>query len=503
MDNNKKFSNQVIRPCIATIKNLPERNAFCINNIFYTYKQFGNYISKIRFAVKQLNKHELYIGLVANDDIETYASIIALWLEGKAYVPLHPNQPFERCSEIINQVKIKTIVDSSSTSKFTDYSVIYTNSLVFTEDCLEIDDSIDEKRDVYILFTSGSTGKPKGVTINRKNIGAFMDSFWASGVKITPEDKCLQCFDLTFDISVQSFLAPLLRGACVYTIPHDQTKYSYVFLLLEEHHITFAVIAPSMLRYLRPYFEEIYSTSMKYCLMSAEASATDLVMEWQNCIPNAEIFDCYGPTETTIYCTYYKINKGGNIKSLNGMLSIGNPMKNVEAIVVDENLNILPRGEKGELCIAGDHVSPGYWNNPEKNALSFFEKEHNGKTKRFYHTGDLCFIDDDSDIMLFGRIDSQTKIQGYRVELGEIEFHVREFLQGDNAVVLTYNNSIGNTDLALFVERESVDASSLTDYLKTKLPAYMIPSKVITKREFPLNSNSKVDKIKLKEKLTV
>ena len=105
-------------------------------------------------------------------------------------------------------------------------------------------------------------------------------------------------------------------------------------------------------------------------------------------------------------------------------------MKNVKAIIVDENCNVLPKAEKGELCICGEQVSPGYWNSPDKNVQAFFEKEWNGITERFYHTGDLCYIDNEEDLMLYGRLDSQVKIQGYRVELGEIEHHAREYLKG-------------------------------------------------------------------------
>ena len=495
------FLCQVIDPLLVNMNRFPMKNAFCINDIFYTYKQLGEYISKIRFAIKNLQQDNIHIGLVANDDIETYASIFALWLEGKAYIPLHPNQPLDRCEEIIKQIKINTVLDSGKTSVFLNHHVINTGRLYYKNDFLVNDVDFDDNSLAYVLFTSGSTGIPKGVTLSRKNIGAFMDSFWDSGIVLTEDDKCLQCFDLTFDVSVQCFLAPLTKGACVYTIPHDQIKYSYVYGLLEDQHLTFGAMAPSMLRYLKPYFAEINVPSMKYCILTGEASPIDLVHHWEKCIPAAEIYNFYGPTETTIYCTYYKINKSGEVKTLNGMLSIGKPMKNVKAIVIDENHNVLSKGEKGELCIQGDQVSPGYWNSPEKNAEAFFEKEYDGIIQRFYHTGDLCYYDYEDSLMLYGRLDSQAKIQGYRVELGEIEYHAREYLGGNNAVVITFTNHIGNTELALFIEGEKISTVSVINYLKTKIPPYMIPTKIIVEHEFPLNANSKVDKRKLKEKI--
>ena len=499
-DDKDSFQYQVIDPLLLMIDRFSIKNAFCINNIFYTYKELGEYISRIRLAVKEL-KDEIHIGLVSNDDIETYASVFALWLEGKAYIPLHPNQPLDRCEEIIKQIHIQTVLDSNEVSRYPGYRVINTHRLPYKRDLLPAAVYVDINCLAYVLFTSGSTGIPKGVTISRKNVAAFMDSFWDSGIVITNEDKCLQCFDLTFDVSVQCFLVPLTRGACVYTIPHDQIKYSYVSGLLEDHQLTFGAMAPSMLRYLKPYFEEIRVPDMKYCILTGEASPVSLVDLWKKCIPNAEIYNFYGPTEVTIYCTYYKINSNAEIKALNGMLSIGKPMKNVKAIVIDEKCNILAKGEKGELCVFGDQVSPGYWDSPEKNKEAFFDKEYEGTRQRFYHTGDLCYYDSEENLMLYGRLDSQAKIQGYRVELGEIEFHAREYLEGNNAVVLTFINNIGNTELALFIEGEKINASSLIDYMKAKLPPYMIPTKIMIENEFPLNSNSKVDKKKLKEKI--
>ena len=245
---------------------------------------------------------------------------------------------------------------------------------------LPFDNDVPDGTLAYILFTSGSTGKPKGVQITRGNIAAFMDAFWKTGILINESDRCLQCFDLTFDVSVQSYLVPLTRGACTYTIPHDQIKYSYVYGLLEEHELTFGAMAPSMLRYLRPYFDEIECESMRYCIVTAEASPDNLIREWSRCIPHADIYDFYGPTEATIYCTYYKVPEEQPSKTLNGMLSIGRPLPGMTALIVDENLEILPLGEKGELCVAGPQLTPGYWNNSEKNSEVFFEKEYQGET---------------------------------------------------------------------------------------------------------------------------
>lgn len=495
------FNQHVLSPFFEMAEFHSTKNAFCINEEFYSYFQLTQSISKIRLALQSEKIVGKNIGLVANDDLETYASIFAIWLEGYAYVPLHPQQPVDRSIEIINQAEVSLVLDSETKLLFPSIRTIQSKSLNSGKIDLQPKPTSDDSL-AYILFTSGSTGKPKGVQITRKNVGAFMASFWQTGIQISENDRCLQCFDLTFDVSVQSYLVPLLKGACTYTIPHDQIKYSYVFGLLEDHHLTFGAMAPSMIRYLRPYFEEIRVPSMRYNILTAEASPLTLVDEWVSCIPNAEIFDFYGPTEATIYCTYHRYNRTGINKQLNGMLSIGKAMPGLKTIIIDEGGKLLGTNQKGELCISGDQVTPGYWDDPEKNKESFFEVEIDGAFTRFYKTGDSCYFDDDGDIMLAGRLDYQVKIQGYRIELGEIEYHAREFLNGHNAIAIAFDNQMGNTEIALFIEGEQTDEAKLVAFMSSKMPFYMIPTKLIHERVFPLNTSGKVDRICLKNKLT-
>lgn len=493
------FYTEVLNPIKDCISDYKERNAFCINGQFYTYRNLGDHISKVRSALMADNSKNLKVGLVINDDIETYASIFALWMEGKCYVPLHPNWPLERCLDICEQVELELVLDSSDISRYQKTKVIKTKNLECKCYNLKPKEFVDEDELAYILFTSGSTGKPKGVMLTRRNVAAFMDSFWKTGIEINENDRCLQCFDLTFDVSVQSYLVPLTKGACCYTVPYGQIKYVYASGLIEDHQLTFAALAPSMLRYLKPYFEEIDATSLKTCILTAEACPLNLMEDWYNCATNTEIYDFYGPTECTIYCTYYKLTKGGNNKSLNGIISIGKPLANCVGLILDEQGNELPAGEKGELCIAGDQVTKGYWKNDEKNASSFFYKEVNGVNMRFYHTGDLCYKDADGDIMYSGRLDHQAKIQGFRVEMGEIEYHAREFLGGKNVVCLAFDNKESLTEIAMFIEAEEFNPDEMIAYMRTKMPSYMIPTRLFYVPVFPLNSNDKTDKVKLKE----
>lgn len=511
------FSFSILSPICDSIKKYRDRNAFFINGKYYSYNCFSERISAIRVAIKTLHSDEQVCAIAVHDDLDTYATIIALWMEGKAYVPLHPNQPLERNLNIIRQVDLHYVFDSEKNSAFgtvCGVDVVNTSSLNFeTEFIGDWGETSDDKL-AYVLFTSGSTGVPKGVCISRSNIAAFMDSFWKTGISITVEDRCLQAFDLTFDVSVQSYLSALSRGACLYTVSYGQVKYLYVASLIQKQRITFGAMAPSMLTYLRPYFGEFDASSLRQCILTAEACPADLIEAWTDCASNVEVYDFYGPTEATVYCTCYKVVQGKQILSNNGVVSIGKPLANVQAIILDEDGKQIPQNSgdkcKGELCVAGKQVTQGYWNNPEKNSLSFFDfppqNNNDGgsgmESNRFYHTGDLCYWDESGNIMYCGRIDQQAKIQGFRVELGEIEFHAREFFKNEKRVVaIAFQNSDNLTEIALFIESEAIETKPLVEYLRGKMPSYMIPTRTLFESVFPLNKSEKIDRVILKQKL--
>ena len=476
-----------------------DRNAFFINGIFYKYSDLTQTISRIRKSIQShTSETEKNIGLVANDDLETYAGILALWFEGKGYVPISPENPLDRNKNIIHQANLKTIIDSSNIPLIPEFNLIQSKKLSTVPLDLKPKNVSDQEL-VYILFTSGTTGQPKGVPITRSNLSGFITAFKEMGCDINEKDRCLQMFELTFDLSVISYLFPLLYGACIYTIPKDKIKYSYIFELMDEQKLTFSLMVPSMLHFLRPYFNEIQVAEMKYSLLCGEALSQDITEEWSRCVPNAKILNVYGPTEDTIFCTEYTFDRTGKNKSHNGVLSIGKAMKGNITIVINENTQVLPYGNTGQLCLAGIQLTPGYWNNEEKNKEAFFQTDHNGKQTRFYKTGDLCYIDEDGDILYIGRSDNQIKVQGFRIELSEIEFHVKTFLEKINVVAVAIADALGNIEIGLIIESKGFNITPLQGYMKAKMPAYMIPKKIEFIDSFPLNTNGKIDRNKLRQ----
>lgn len=500
------FKNNVIERFLKVSKDCADNKAFCIKDVFYTYMQFCKKIATIQQAIlKESQKYgaeNSLVCVVCNDDIETYASLWALWLLGRGYVPLHPEQPLDRNNSIISQVDAHIVLDSVCKDAFLVDTIIPTSSLEIDSDQLEVVD-VDDNSTAYILFTSGSTGLPKGVEITRGNVAHFVWGMEECGYCIKPDDKCLQYFDLTFDVSMQSFILPLLNGASVFTIPVGSLRAAQAITLIQNYGITCASIAPSLIRLFLPYLPEVNAKSLRLCIVTAEASYKSLLLKWGECASNATIYDFYGPTECTVYCTSYKCPTNLNeIKHNNDCLTIGKVMPGLLGLIIDSDGKILPQGEKGELIISGPQLSKGYWNNPEKNAEAFFEMEYDGQIRRFYHTGDLCYFDAEGDIMYIGRLDFQAKIQGYRVELGEIEYHIKTYTNND-CVVLAVKSDSGDDKLYAFIKTsEDIDRPSMIAHLKSKMPSYMMPLDYLTMPEFPLNTNGKIDRKQLTALIT-
>lgn len=487
--------NKIKQSCI----NFPGNNAFFINGKNYTYAQLAKTISRIRSFLETEVVSPINIGIITNDDLETYASVLGVLYAGLTFVPINPENPLERNISIIELAGINIVLTSKNTKEIELASkgkVRFVDTAGLPDSEINLDPTqIGDSEIAYILFTSGSTGVPKGVPLTRKNLFSFISAFFALGYKLDENDRVLQMFDMTFDLSIMSYMAPLCVGACVYTVPAGGIKYTYVYGLLEDHKITFALMVPSIISYLRSYFEEIKLPDMKYSLFCGEALYEDIVSEWMECLPNALVQNVYGPTEATIFCLTYDLKREKSLnKSFNGIVCIGKPMENVEAIIVDENNNILSQGKKGELCLSGNQLTPGYLNNPQKNKESFFTLGSGENAKIYYRTGDLAYVDEDGDFMYCGRIDFQVKIQGFRVELSEIEHYAREYTGLTNVAALAQNNSIGNVQIHLYLEKFDGEIKILEDYLKKKLPQYMIPSFYTNLDNFPLNVNGKIDR---------
>lgn len=471
---------------------LTAQPAFFIDNHTYTYENLFQEVARLEVLIQSLRLYpQEVVVVVTNDDLTTYAAILTLWKLGLVYLPIHPDHPKSRNKDIISDAAARLVLTSrSDVSGIPDAEVVVDMnmevSVNLTLPALQVKPDPTQNL-AYILYTSGSTGKPKGVQITHSNFLAFIDSFEALGLGLSERDRCLQCFDITFDVGIQCFVLPLVHGACVYTVPHDVMKFSYVYELLEDQEITFGVFAPSMIKLLRPYFDDIRLNTLRVCILTAEASPVDLIREWQDCIPKARVINLYGPTECTVYCTGYDIG-ANQIHVHNGKIAIGSSFRHVECIVVDEHRQEVKPGRWGELCLAGDQLTPGYYKNETLNQEKFFL--HRGK--RFYLTGDQCRWE--GEVLIYGgRLDNQVKLQGFRVELGEVEHRIQDMVKKE-VVAIAYEDKQGTTKLGLCMEGTSEEGQELMERCKTQLPAYMIPARILSLEAFPLNVNQKLDR---------
>lgn len=506
---------------LEQIRDHADRNAFFINEKSFSYREFGIRISEIqRLVVMNTHTDEKQIGIFTFDELNTYASIYALWFLGKAFVPLNPLYPSSRNESIIRQAGLSTVISCSeipdsaldpslSIRKLNNYNVDAsgtsqseclnddTDELAYNETGI-IYKNVSSTELAYILFTSGSTGQPKGVPISRHNLNVYIRDY-LNYHDFTPDDRFLQIYDLSFDGSIPCYVVPLCLGAGIYTVPQDQIKYLYAYKLMTYQKLTVIKMPPSTLVYLLPYADTIHLPDVRYSLFGGEELSAHFIEAWAPSIPNARIQNVYGPTEATVNILFYEWHSmREKPKMYNGIVSLGKTFGTNILINLDENDTPVGENQIGELCIAGDQLTKGYWNNQQKNERSFFELKINGQNLVFYRTGDLVLMDDEGDYMFCGRKDAQIQVQGYRVELGEIESHARNFLGNSNVVAMGHSNSSAVVEIMLFVENIAGRQDMLEAYLEKELPAYMIP-RVICVPEFPKSAGGKISLSGLKE----
>ena len=446
------------------------------------------------------------VAVVTGDDFSTYASLLAIWSAGLVYVPLNVNNPADRNEEILKDAESALIVTSRPQSEWQSHlpagldteRVIQTSNVEADEGPLPVPAS--EPDDLaYIFFTSGSTGKPKGVPITHANLDAFMATVLDElGYEFVPEDRFLQMFELTFDLSVMTVFVPWCIGASTCVVPEKGIAYMNVLDLLMKQGITVALMVPSILPYLQRFFDEIRLPELRLSLFCGEALMQDIVAEWSPCVPNGRIQNVYGPTEATIFCTTYSWQiETSATEQVNGIVPIGKQMPGTKTVVVGADDTICKDGEKGELCLLGAQVMSGYWRDEEKTNQAFVDVELSGSCHRAYRTGDISFVNDFGNLIYCGRKDSQVKIDGHRIELGEIEHFARKFIGSSKAAVIVKSDVPGQNYLELFVVADDLDREALEEFLRSKLPDYMLPRRVCVLPDLPLNLNGKIDRVAL------
>jgi len=351
----------------------------------------------------------------------------------------------------------------------------------------------------YVIYTSGSTGKPKGVIVSHRAVGNHMH-WLRDHFALKASDCFLQKTAFSFDAAGTEFYAPLLVGArLIMAQAGGQQDSSYLARMITEHGVTILQLVPSLLRVLLDEPEFVRCESLRRVICAGEALPAELQARFAACpgLKGAELHNFYGPTEAAIDVTYWPHQHADG----RSIVPIGRPLANTQTYLLSSELELVPVGVAGELYIGGENLARGYLKRPELTAAAFipdaFSREPGG---RLYGTGDLARYLPDGNIEYLGRIDHQVKVRGFRIELGEIETALNQHPGVGESAVIAHEDGGGNKRLVAYVVAEpgySLSGPSnkeLREFLKAKLPEYMVPSALVLLESLPLTPNGKVDR---------
>jgi amino acid adenylation domain-containing protein len=461
------------------------------------------------------------VGLCLHKSIDTVAAIYGILKLGAAYVPVDAGAPPARNAFILNNCAVKLAVIAA---RFEDHLRVELEKLGTMPRLFVLADTgggaglrraLDEaeaKRPApstptanpapgelaYILYTSGSTGKPKGVMLSHENAVSFVD--WCSEV-FAPRtsDRFSSHAPFHFDLSILDIHLPLKHGATLVLVAEDIGKDPVRLApLIADQRITCWYSAPSILSLLAQYgkLDSYDYSALRLMLFAGEVFPVKHLRTLTNLLPAPEYFNLYGPTETNV-CTFYQVSLPiPDERSV--PFPIGKVCSHLEARVLDDRGREAPRGDEGELCIAGRGVMQGYWSLPEQTSRAF-HKDESGR--RWYKTGDIVVEAADGDYTYLGRRDRMIKRRGYRVELGEIEAGLYRHPSVKEAAVVAVADEEAGHRVKVFLSCRDAKHPSLVQmkgFCAQNLPLYMIPDEFVWCDALPKTSTDKVDYQRLK-----
>lgn len=465
---------------------------------------------------------DVLVGILMERSIELIVGLLGILKAGGAYVPLDPSYPPARLSYVLADAGIEILLTQPELSSFFPSPPAQVVCLDPDWQAIESYDRANQDRSVcsnhlaYVLYTSGSTGKPKGVEIEHRNVVNFLQAM-SHSPGIEPEDTLMAITTISFDIAQLEVYLPLIAGAKIMMVPRELvTDADRLLRDLSQS----AVSQPLVMQGTPATWQMLLSAGWnRDCplkvLCGGDALSTQLAQAMS--ATGSQLWNLYGPTETTIWSTIYKVDVSQPIASqpstpnsqLTGndaLVSIGRPIANTQIYILvggasqheNRQLQPVPIGVPGELYIGGDGLARGYFNQPELTAEKFIPNPFGtAKSARLYRTGDLARYLSDGNIEFLGRIDNLVKVRGFRIELGEIETALRQHPKIYQAVVIAREINPGSKSLIAYIVLHQDLTPAIDEFrsfLKDILPEYMVPSIFLLLDSLPITANGKIDR---------
>lgn len=438
---------------------------------------------------------------------EAVAAFLGIVYSGNCYAPLDIKSPPPRIAAILNNLAPICVITDQSRRPALLQAGYSEDAILLVDDLPPVESSELEGRyrdiidtdPVYVIHTSGSTGIPKGVTIPHRGVIDYIE--WALETYQIDEHSVIGSqAPFHFDNSTLDLYLCFAAGATLVLVPDE--KYLFPAKLIEylrETGVNFIFWVPSVLVSIAnmDLLSQMQLPALKHILFAGEVMPTRHLNYWRKWFPNALFSNLYGPTEITVDCTYYIVERE---LADHEPLPIGFPCRNSDILILNEQNQRCAPGERGELCVRGSSLALGYWNDPGKTAAAFCQNPlQTHYPERIYRTGDVVYTNELGEIIFVGRNDGQIKHQGYRIELGEIETAVLSLPEIRNACVL-YDQDKSRIVL-IYESGAALDAAAIRRGLTPLLPKYMLPAECVPFAPMPLNPNGKIDRKALKEML--
>ncbi len=456
------------------------------------------------------------VGILASRSIEACVGLLGTSWAGGTYIPIGLKSPEERLLTILGQCRLSALIcDAQGVKLLTERVLAACPSLLLLPaagrhlpagashplDILDLHDlpavasatppaAISATDLAYIIFTSGTTGPPKGVMVSAGAVRHYLDAVTGLlGLKAS--DRALEVCELSFDFSVLDMFATWRVGASLHVLPANRVMNAVKFA--RESRLTVWNSVPSlvgMLHQIRALTPAVLP-ELRLTVFGGEPLPRTIVEAWQQAAPHSAVHNLYGPTEVTVSCMSQPVAEPLVVTPMRNVIAIGTPFPGIEAAIVTADRQFALGEEPGELALSGPQLAEGYLYANELTAARF--PIIGGK--RWYLTGDLAFRDRAGAYHHLGRIDNQVKVLGNRVELEEIDTHLRELSQTELVATVAWPVVDGGVrGLIAFVAGSPMQTDHILSGLKRRLPAYSVPSRVIPLDQMPLNHNGKVDR---------